>query len=85
MSGSPDDVLAGGQPEVDELQSVSERLAATRPLPSPAFRGELQRITVAEAGRVGSRRRWASLLAGTGTALLAVTVLGLAGIGPFAA
>jgi hypothetical protein len=71
------------------LYRVAERLERERPLPNPAFKGELRR-KLAELGL--APRRWqperlrlqvAAYLA-AGLALLALAAIGLSGIGPFA-
>jgi hypothetical protein len=68
-----------------ELVELGERLIAARPLPSPAFRGELGRHLAARARRRLSPGRLRALVvvyAGSGVALLIVAALGAAGAGP---
>lgn len=72
-----------------ELDEITTRLEAERPIPRPAFRGDLRRHLVE---LTGSRRPTPTRLrlaitayAGSGTALLAVAAVGLAGVGPFGA
>ena len=71
------------------LDAVARRLAHERPVPHPAFRGELRRALVARERRRGlapARVRLAiTAYAGSGGALLAFAAAGLAGIGPFGA
>lgn len=72
-----------------EPDTLATRLESERPVPHPAFRGELRRHLLALADRRRSapaRLRLAiTAYAGSGAALLAVAAAGLAGIGPFAA
>lgn len=72
-----------------ELSAMAERLERERPVPAPGFRGELRRRLVAAAERRGTTperlRLWIAGYATSGTALLAIAAVGLAGIGPFAA
>lgn len=81
----PDDIRADLDSEA--LRSLAERLARERPVPRAAFRGELRRRLLG-AGMPFSRPRRLRLLiaayAGSGTAVLAVAAVGLAGVGPFA-
>lgn len=71
------------------MVSLGARLAADRPLPAPAFRGDLRRrlVTAREAGAVAPRRvrALAASYALSGLALLAIALAGVAGGGPFAA
>jgi hypothetical protein len=77
--------------ERSRLTAMGERLERDRPLPRPAFRGDLRRSLM--AARPGSRvaagaSRWRVLVAtysGLGAVLLAVAAVGLAGVGPFGA
>lgn len=72
-----------------ELNDIAARLVAERPVPHPAFRGELKRRLMSAKQRNQSapaRLRLAiTAYAGSGAALLAVAAAGLAGIGPFGA
>jgi hypothetical protein len=68
---------------------LEERLRTERPLPAPAFRGDLRRRLV-RMGRtgVGRPRHLRVLIASyglSGAALLVIGAAGLAGAGPFAA
>jgi hypothetical protein len=75
-------------PDNDNLDLIVERLQRERPVPRPAFRGELGRMLV---GRRKARqlvprpRLLVSAYAGSGTLLLAIAAIGLAGVGPLAA
>jgi hypothetical protein len=76
-------------PEDHELTEISERLQAERPVPRAAFRGDLRRsLVVAKPSRRAPRERVGVLIgayAASGTALLAIAAIGLAGVGPLAA
>ena len=84
----PDD-----QPMTDEhdpaLEETVRRLEAERPVPRPAYRGELRRQLIAELerrpARIGRVRLLIAAGAGSVLALLAVAAIGLAGAGPLAA
>jgi hypothetical protein len=72
-----------------DLDPIVERLERERPVPRAAFRGELRRRLVS---RPDARRLWPArprLLVGvylsSGTLLLAIAAIGLAGLGPLAA
>ena len=71
-----------------ELSAVAARLENERPIPAPGFRGELRRRLVAAAERRGTTperlRLWIAGYATSGTTLLAIAAVGVAGIGPFA-
>jgi hypothetical protein len=71
----------------DELRSTAERLERERPVPAPAFRGELSRLLLARAGNSspGRARALAITYACVGTTLMLVAILGVAGTGPLAA
>jgi hypothetical protein len=76
--------------DADELAGFAERrLMANRPVPRAAFRGELRRRLVGAQARLSSRPRRLWALVGTslasGTALLMVAAIGVAGSGPLAA
>jgi hypothetical protein len=72
-----------------DLRDVAARLEAERPVPDPAFRGRLRRRLLDEPARwrsaPASLRRLIVAYAGSGFALLAIAVIGVAGAGPFAA
>ena len=72
-----------------ELSAMADRLERERPLPAPGFRGELRRRLIAAAERRGTApqrlRLWIAGCATSGTGLLAIAALGVAGAGPFAA
>lgn len=69
-------------PERDALLRMSDRLAASRPVPSAVFRGELRRsLTRRHRPPPALRLRIAGALA-TGTLLLGTGTLGVGGIGP---
>ena len=76
------------------LAALAERLERERPLPAPAFRGELRRRLLERprpaafgpwAGAASRWRRAAISYAAAGLLCLAVAAAGLAGAGPFAA
>lgn len=70
--------------ELRALNALSDRLSASRPVPSPAFRGALGRATAARRRPSSALRlRIAGCLV-SGTALLLVAALGVAGAGPLA-
>ncbi len=72
-----------------DLVAIAEQLDRQRPVPSPAFRGELgRRLHRKEPGMrslspVVLKRRIAAL-GGSGVGLLAIAALGTAGVGPLA-
>jgi hypothetical protein len=76
-----------GEPEA--LLELAERLERDRPIPSSGFRGELRRsLLTSLASRPSRPKRLGALIsayAGSGVVLLAVAVLGIAGVGPLAA
>ena len=71
-----------------DLDGIAERLRTERPIPRAGFRAELRSQLLASVGRQPSAPRRLRLLiaayAGSGTALLAVVAVGVAGGGPFA-
>jgi len=75
--------------EDEALLELADRLERERPIPSSAFRGDLRRQLLARVGLRPSRpHRLGALItayAGSGVVLLAVAVLGIAGVGPLAA
>lgn len=84
MSAHPDDFEPGIEPaEQAAFLALGERLVANRPLPSPAFRGELQRKLHKQRAPRGLRLRAVSCLV-SGVALLLVAALGVADSGPLA-
>jgi hypothetical protein len=64
-------------------------LLQSRPVPHPAFRGELRRRLLRSpyATRARPPHLWARIaaLSGSGTVLLLLALLGVGGTGPFAA
>jgi hypothetical protein len=84
------DLEPGLEPaEAKRMVELGTRLAADRPLPAPAFRGDLRRrlATAREAGAVAPRRvrALAASYVLSGLVLLAIAAAGVAGGGPFAA
>jgi hypothetical protein len=77
------------EPEDRELTDITRRLESERPVPRAAFRGDLRRHLIA----IGPSRRTTrqrvrvqiAAYAGSGTLLLAIAAIGLAGVGPLAA
>ena len=76
----------GEQPDADELRETARMLQAARPLPSPAFRGELRRRLEATGALRPARRLHAKALSFgvAGVLLLALAGAGVAGSGPLA-
>ena len=70
--------------EREALIAVADRLAAARPVPAPAFRGDLRRriLTTRPAPRALRSRIATCMVAGA--ALLLVAVGGVADVGPLA-
>ncbi|HEY7891717.1 MAG TPA: hypothetical protein VIC05_05860 [Solirubrobacteraceae bacterium] len=85
MSDEFTDIL-GEQPDAQELTGTARILKAARPLPTPAFRGQLRReLDVQPLPRATGRLRLRILsLATAGVLLLAVAADGVAGQGPLA-
>ena len=82
---TPDDLTPEHGPG-PETEGIAARLEAERPIPHPAFRGELRRQLIGAAPPT-ARRRVRFLITGysaAGLALLTVAAVGLAGAGPFA-
>lgn len=79
--------VAPGEPEA--LLEVADRLERERPIPDASFRGELRRGLVSRAASHPARpHRLGALIgaySGSGIVLLAIAVLGVAGVGPLAA
>ena len=75
-------------PEREALTVIAERLERRRPVPRANFRGELRRHLLTGRHRPtsgGTRYRlWAVSYVALGALCLAVTAIGLAGVGPFA-
>jgi hypothetical protein len=70
------------------LEEIDARLRTARPVPRPAFRGDLRRRLLAQGESEPAPRRLRLLItayAGTGSALLAIAAIGVAGVGPFGA
>jgi hypothetical protein len=67
-----------------ELRDVAARLEAERPLPRPAFRGELRRHLMAHRPSTAGRMRLAVGQLGGGFALLVLAAAGVLGLGPLA-
>jgi hypothetical protein len=80
-----------GNDELDrDLTAIAARLESERPVPRPAFRGDLRRrLMIARPGPGRLSRRGALALtaayAGSGLTLLAIAALGVIGAGPLAA
>ena len=75
--------------EQPELDQIARRLEEERPAPRSAFRQELRRRLLEATERQSARLRRPRVLvvayAWSGTVLLAVAALGIAGVGPLAA
>lgn len=70
------------------LIELAERLECERPVPAPAFRGNLRRALLSSRQAPALAQRWQALAASCfslGALCLAVAAAGLAGAGPFAA
>ena len=71
-------------PQDPELERLAREIEARRPVPHPAFRGEVRRRLLASRGV--ARRRARALVAayaGSGVLLIGIAAIGLAGAGPF--
>ena len=72
-----------------ELAALADRMQRERAVPAPGFRGALRRRLVADLDRRGAGlarpRLWVAGYAGSGTALMLLAAVGLAGVGPFGA
>jgi hypothetical protein len=70
----------------DDLDPMAERLRSERPVPAAGFRGQLRRrLLLAARERPVAPRRLRLLVAayaGSGTVLMAIAAIGLAGVGP---
>jgi hypothetical protein len=74
--------------ERERLAVLAERLERDRPLPSPAFRGELGRRLLRRRPSEPAAARfrlWVASYTVAGALCLTIAAIGLAGIGPFAA
>ena len=69
--------------ELEQLEQLASRLVADRPVPRPAFRGDLRRRVVRTPHARRLRLRVAAYLA-SGVALLAIAALGVNDVGPLA-
>jgi hypothetical protein len=71
------------------LEALVSRLDAQRPVPAPGFRSRLRRGLLDQAGagerRLPLVRRLIAVYATSGSLLLAVAAVGIAGVGPLAA
>jgi hypothetical protein len=67
-----------------ELLETARLLKDQRPIPRPAFRGQLARGLPTGTGSPYPVRRLIAAYAGSGFALLLVAAIGLAGMGPLA-
>jgi hypothetical protein len=85
MSDEFDDILDDRNGH-EQLEATARMLQSERPLPSPAFRGELARSLRGTAIRPTPRglRARAIGMAAAGVLLLASAGIGVAGQGPFA-
>jgi hypothetical protein len=85
MSDEFDDILDGRDGHED-LEGIARMLQSERPLPSPAFRGQLARRLRVGASQPRTRRLRARAIgmATAGVLLLAVAGVGVAGQGPLA-
>jgi hypothetical protein len=69
----------------DRLVRLAERLRDGRPVPSPAFRGDLRRHLLSRAPEMTAPARLRTLIAGyagAGTLLMLLGALSAAGLGP---
>ncbi len=69
----------------DDLVTLAHRLLDERPLPAPAFRGELRRHLESRSHKLRPRTAVRRLIAGyaaSGTALMVVGAISAAGAGP---
>jgi hypothetical protein len=86
------EALKGNVPdaEVESLVRLAQRLRDERPLPAPAFRGELGRRLAAPGTSRGrdalpAPRRAIAIWSVCGTLLILLPLAGVLGAGPFAA
>jgi hypothetical protein len=72
----------------EELDPIVARLESERPVPRPAFRGELRRALLRNAEQRPAApprlRLMVAAFGSSGFALLAIAAVGLAGAGPLA-
>ena len=81
---TPDDFEPGiPADEREQLERLASRLVADRPVPRPAFRGELRRSIVRAPRPRRMRLRVVAYLV-SGAALLAISALGVNDVGPLA-
>jgi hypothetical protein len=66
-----------------QLERLAERLVAERPVPRPAFRGDLRR-NIARAPHARRTRQCVAAYLVSGAALLAIATLGVNDVGPLA-
>jgi len=88
MIGPDDDSEVFASEDRAELAALESRLEDERPLPRPAFRGELRRQLLSLGGAPVPARRLRLIIAAyatCGSVLLVVAALGTAGAGPLAA
>jgi hypothetical protein len=75
--------------EAEALHALADRLERERPIPSSGYRGDLRRRLLTHvASRPSRPQRLGALISAyacSGVLLLAVAVLGIAGVGPLAA
>ena len=73
----------------EELDPIAERLKVERPVPRPAFRGDLRRRILTEfrpqLDRPPRLRPLIVAYTSSGLLLFAIAIAGLAGLGPLAA
>jgi hypothetical protein len=80
-----DDDFEPGIPadERAHLEQLASRLVADRPVPRPAFRGDLRR-SIARAPHARRMRLRVAAYLVSGAALLAIATLGVSDVGPLA-
>jgi hypothetical protein len=69
----------------EDLDRIADRLRAERPVPAPGYRGELRRRLIVGNRPPVAPRRLRLLIAAyacSGTVLMAIAAIGLAGAGP---
>jgi hypothetical protein len=79
----------GAESAGEDVQEVADTLTAARPLPTPGFRSHLHSRLVELEARGAARRpaflwRRIAALAGSGSLLMLLAALGVAGAGPLA-
>jgi hypothetical protein len=82
----PDEILSSDLDSVERsrLLETARMLEQARPVPRPAFRGELARRLRPRSDRPQRLRLLIGAYASSGVVLLLVVAVGLAGIGPLA-